>query len=484
MHLSRSPPLMVSFITLLLRHASTFASVTRTPAMPRQRLPRAVMHASSSVMTKNETAAPTNARVPVLGEFPHGPTITNKDTVFDAIDEALGVSKPPDIEVILTDHMVDMNNPVSKFLHMNVLRFGHIAIRYTTSDGKQRVMNIMGDFTQPDATLINFVDPPDYFYGTDPKIAQQGGVYSRPFVGVRIENAAPRATDALHAYYEAVSRASEIGSTGEGDHSVSGATPYDVVGAPGSAKRGAARFQLVEVQFSRLARVLPAPFDKFLYDVADWIRDKDDQRRESFLATTKSINEFVRQQDETFTGGKVMEMSDDMNERVMGVRNALYQSGNCAQWTSGGLEFCGLIRRARLFPKAILIDLLEDEYLSNDRPNNVNVVYYEEVEDAPSIYPGFKCLRSAMVSPLRPIRTEVYDNMKDYANVVVRVPPGTDRAQVQKQIPSKVPQKWLQYWSLLNVYIPAGISAGLFSHIGPLGPTAAAGWLAANWWLY
>ena len=92
----------------------------------------------------------------ILGKFPFGKTISNKDEVFDDIDKALGVSKPPDIEVILTDHMANLNSTVSKFLHLNVMRFGHIAIRYRTSDGKQHVMNIMGDFTDPDSTLINF----------------------------------------------------------------------------------------------------------------------------------------------------------------------------------------------------------------------------------------------------------------------------------------------------------------------------------------
>ena len=46
----------------------------------------------------------------ILGKFPHGKTISNKDEVFDKIDKALGVSKPPDIEVILTDHS-EYNKP-------------------------------------------------------------------------------------------------------------------------------------------------------------------------------------------------------------------------------------------------------------------------------------------------------------------------------------------------------------------------------------
>jgi hypothetical protein len=345
----------------------------------------------------------------------------------------------------------------------------------------------VGDFTKPDSTLINFFKPSEYFYGTDPRIAQQGGVYSRPFVGVRIENVAPGATDALHAYYQAVSRASEIGAGTAGNHTVSGSTPHDVGGAPGSAKRGAARFQLVEVQFSRLARVLPAPLDRILYKVADWIRNKDDQRRETFLSASKSVNTFMMEKDEQFLGGKMKEMMDmmeDTNERMMGVRNSLYQAGNCAQWTSDGLAFCGLIRRSRLFPKAILIDLLEDEYLTNGRTGNVNVVYYDEVEDSPSVYEGFKFIKSAMVSPLKPIRTQFYDDMKDFASVIVHVPTGTDRAQVLAQNPKKVPEKWLQYFTLASIYVPAAVSAGLVDSIGPIGPAAAAAWLAANWWLY
>ena len=360
------------------------------------------------------------------------------------------------------------------------MRFGHIAIRYTTSDGKQHVMNIMGNFTDPDSTLINFFEPSDYFFGTDPKIAQQGGVYSRPFVGVRIENVAPGATDALHAYYQAVSKASEIGD----GHQDTTATSHKVSGAPGSAKRGAARFQLVEVQFSRIARVMPAPLDKFLFRVADWIRDQDDKRREAVLKASRAVSDFMHEQDERFTDGMMQRASEGMETNMKDIRGSIYQAGICAQWTSGGLDFSGLIRRARLFPKAILVDLLEDEYLTNRRPNNVNVVYYDEVEDAPQLYEGYKCIKSAMVHPLKFIRNQYYDDMKEFSSVVVQVPQGSDKAVVTRQSPQKVPKPWLQYLSLGTVYVPAAVLIGLVDHVGPIGPTAAAAWLFANWWLY
>ena len=142
------------------------------------------------------------------------------------------------------------------------------------------------------------------------------------------------------------------------------------------------------------------------------------------------------------------------------------------------------MRRAHLFPKAILIDLFEDEYLNNKQPNNVNVVYYAEVEHAPVIYPGYKCIKPAMVHPLKWIRNNYYEDMKQFATAIVEVPKGSNRAQVTKSIPSKTPQKWLQYVNQATFYVPAAVMIGLVKHVGPIGPGAAAAWMGANWWLY
>lgn len=375
--------------------------------------------------------------------------------------------------------MTNLDNPVSKFLHLRLMRFGHVTIRYTTSDKKQRVMNIMGNFTDPESTLINFYHPSDYFYGTDPRIAHQGGVYSRPFVGVRIENVAPGATDALHAYFQAVSKASEIQST----HADTSNT-HHVAGAPGSARRGAARFQLVEVQFSHMARYVPAPLDKMLFGLADWIREQDDRRRDAMLKASQAVSVFVQEQDELLTEGMLRQATEGVEVNVKDIRGSLYKAANCAQFCTTGLDFVGLIRRPRLFPKSVLIDLLEDEYLTNNRPNNVHVVYYSEVEDAPEMDEGYKCIKSAMVHPMKFLRNEFYDDMTQFASAIVEVPRGTDKAVVHTQTPTKVPEPWLQYLSLATVYIPAAVMVGLVDHIGPLGPTAAAAWLFAYWWIY
>ena len=54
-------------------------------------------------------------------------------------------------------------------MHSVFLRYGHVAVRYTTSDGVQRVMNILGTLEAEGATMINFVEP-----YSPPKAAKTG----------------------------------------------------------------------------------------------------------------------------------------------------------------------------------------------------------------------------------------------------------------------------------------------------------------------
>jgi hypothetical protein len=259
----------------------------------------------------------------------------------------------------------------------------------------------------------------------------------------------------LHAYFQSVQKASEIGEGGY------------IGAAPGSSGRGAVRFQLVEVNLSKIAREVPAPLDRLFYKAADWIRLQDDKRK------------YEKKDQKMMIRSPKTEVEKGMNE----ARSAIYHAGNCAQWTSGGLAFVGLIPRARLFPKAVLVDLLEDEYLNNLRPKNVNVVYYSEVEHAAKRDVTYKCI-GTMVHPLKPSRNYFYNDMKQFANVIVEVPEGSDKAQVIPQTPTKYPEQWLNYVSAAATYVPAGIMLGLIPQIGLLGPTGAAAWLAASWVLY
>lgn len=163
-----------------------------------------------------------------------GTPIDNKSTILSLVDDALGVERPPDLEILLTDHLTCTASPLSELLHACFLRFGHVAVRYTTSDGTGRVMNILGGVEGAD--LVHFVDPADYLYGTKgwDTYAQQGGAYNRDVIGVRVERCAPGSIDAMHAYYEALHLRSKIGDPD-----------------------GAARFQLVEARLSALADHAP-----------------------------------------------------------------------------------------------------------------------------------------------------------------------------------------------------------------------------------
>ena len=136
----------------------------------------------------------------------NGGAIANKASILSDVDDALTGGRPPDLEVLLADHLTAVDSPAAEWAHTLFLRYGHVSVRYTTSDGRQRVMNILGGVEGAD--MVNMVDPSDYLYGTHgwETYAQQGGVYNRDFVGVRVERCAPGAIDALHAYYEALNK--------------------------------------------------------------------------------------------------------------------------------------------------------------------------------------------------------------------------------------------------------------------------------------
>ena len=484
---------------------------------------------SSSAAPKSQSGAPDTTDTDLDSSFgynPGGSTITNKDTILDDIDRALGVQKPPDIEVLLTDHICNVANKSSTFVHLHLIRFGHVGIRYRTSDGMDRVMNINGDF-QPRQqqrhrrdnddprqlpTMVNFVPPQEFIFGTDGELAQQGGVYNRPFVSVRVENVSPGATDALHAYYEALDKASRIQSQptpphgkGNGETNEANFQHSNHVVNNGN-NQGAVRFNLVDVNLTALARLLPPPFDRIPSKIASFFQ----QRHEQVQVQRNEENETKNMEDpsvsesstssgstgsSTFSGSfqTVNRIGHDIDNAVKDVgrayhdvRQATFVAGNCAQWTSKGLAFCGLLRRPRIFPKAILIDLLEDEFF-HGRTDNINLVVYRQVDHAAkkTDWGGpYRYIKSAYVHPLRPIRNVWYGDPEEFADVVVSVPDGTKKAIVTTQTPTKHPKKIFLVISIANAVVPAAIMVGLVDHIGPMGPVSAAAWLGLNYWLY
>jgi hypothetical protein len=245
--------------------------------------------------------------------------------------------------------------------------------------------------------MVNFGDPREYLYGTScfDTFAQQGGAYNRPIIGMRIERVADGAMDAMHAYFLALDAKSKVGAGLPG------------LATPGRESRGSARFQLVEVRLSSLMRQVPEPISRLLGNVLEFLK----------RAQSKPLPEALSA-DAEHGGGKAVRMVSEMAEDLNAVRASSFTAGNCAQWTSSGLEFAGLIRRSRLFPKSILIDLLETEHAK--RPSNVHVVYYEQVAGASPRDPRWRHEKPAYVHPLYHVKNRLYADMRKFADVVVR----------------------------------------------------------------
>ena len=94
----------------------------------------------------------------------NGGAIANKASILSDVDDALTGGRPPDLEVLLADHLTAVDSPAAEWAHTLFLRYGHVSVRYTTSDGRQRVMNILGGVEGAD--MVNMVEPSDYLYGT------------------------------------------------------------------------------------------------------------------------------------------------------------------------------------------------------------------------------------------------------------------------------------------------------------------------------
>lgn len=137
----------------------------------------------------------------------NGSPIANKDAILPAVDAALGVSRPPALEYIWVRPLA--TKKVAGF-KLGPNPYGHSALRYTMPDGTQKVMNIVGAAGRE---LVNFMKPQDYLYGTDnfDEGSEQGGVYNRGMVSVRIERLPDEAILKLDRYFKVLDERSERG---------------------------------------------------------------------------------------------------------------------------------------------------------------------------------------------------------------------------------------------------------------------------------
>ena len=132
--------------------------------------------------------------------------VANVHSILSEIDSSLGVQSPPSMEYLYVVPCVSFSLSklwlIGSGIYSSSNPYGHSALRYTTSDGQQYVMNIVG---KPGKRMVNFLDPTDYLFG-DPSItcdmgSEQGGVFNRSIIGFRLENYPSHKIDALHTYF-------------------------------------------------------------------------------------------------------------------------------------------------------------------------------------------------------------------------------------------------------------------------------------------
>ncbi|MBI5623570.1 MAG: Zn-dependent oligopeptidase [Elusimicrobia bacterium] len=127
-----------------------------------------------------------------------GAEISNKATILDEVDRALGQKAPPALEYIFVRPLALLK--LSRDSGSGTNPYGHALVRYTMPDGTRKIMNIVG---AKGRAMVNFLKPEDYLYGTGTfdSGSEQGGVYNRGMFSVRVEKLAPERILALDRYY-------------------------------------------------------------------------------------------------------------------------------------------------------------------------------------------------------------------------------------------------------------------------------------------
>lgn len=145
-----------------------------------------------------------------------GIPISNKDTILNELDQATGRNKPPDLEYILIMPFSKFMIPGTKDWGFCVNTFGHSAIRYrlppTPEDpnGRQILVNIDARKNRP--SMVDFLDPKEYFYGTDEKLTgEQRGVYNRNMISLQVDHVPPEKIMAMHQYFLELDQLSQAG---------------------------------------------------------------------------------------------------------------------------------------------------------------------------------------------------------------------------------------------------------------------------------
>jgi hypothetical protein len=142
-----------------------------------------------------------NNHVDKFGE-PDGNPISNKETILEEINLALGKNhdQNPSIEYLITKPYGLFRLPfgLGSFCFN---WFGHSALRYTTPNGRDIVVNI--EAKENGKNFIQIYDAKEYLFGTNTTTCgAQRGIYQRDIVGLRVENVPLDNIIKMHKYIE------------------------------------------------------------------------------------------------------------------------------------------------------------------------------------------------------------------------------------------------------------------------------------------
>ncbi|VBB19041.1 hypothetical protein YASMINEVIRUS_1573 [Yasminevirus sp. GU-2018] len=131
-------------------------------------------------------------------------SVENKDEIFHEIDKALNRPGPASVEYLVA-------RPHSGFtffgMGFNFNWYGHGAVVYTMPDGTRKVFNIVGG--KPIGGIVEQHTPEEYLFTRN---SDQGGVYNREFIGIRVQNVPSESIVKMDAKFEEIKRTSEVGN--------------------------------------------------------------------------------------------------------------------------------------------------------------------------------------------------------------------------------------------------------------------------------
>ena len=274
--------------------------------------------------------------------------IANKSTIFFQIDKALKRSKSCSVEYLFTKPHALVSICGFGF---NVNWYGHSAVIYTMPDGTRKVFNITGiNGKNPD--MVTFYTPEDYLFDRNP---DQGGIFNRNFIGIRVENIPNENIIAMDTAFQEIKA-----------NSITGKAKFDIMFGP---------------VYNTFRQIFPS----------------------------------------------------------------LAEYGNCARWSSLGLQKAGLVTHRSMFPKSIFIDMLENaEQTTAKSHKNVNVVSYNIIPYAKRSYGTYSQYIFDMVGPFQPLRNLWYWNLDAYARISINVKYPDNVAEVTVKHPDlvKKPNKY------------------------------------------